>query len=70
MSENEHFCSFETKSVMSECHDCDVPCPLSPSHGFLHHAIGPFNNATRSLTITVLEPYTVFEILFDLDYAG
>jgi len=23
----------------------DVPCPSSPSHGFLHHIIGPLNNA-------------------------
>jgi len=24
----------------------DVPCPSSPSHGFLHHTIGPPKNAT------------------------
>jgi hypothetical protein len=23
----------------------DVPCPSSPSHGFLHHIIVPLNNA-------------------------
>jgi hypothetical protein len=23
----------------------DVPCPSSPSHGFLHHTIGTLNNA-------------------------
>jgi hypothetical protein len=23
----------------------DVPCPSSPSHGFLHHIIGTLNNA-------------------------
>jgi hypothetical protein len=22
----------------------DVPCPSSPTHGFLHHIIGPLNN--------------------------
>jgi hypothetical protein len=25
----------------------DVPCPSSPSHGFLHHIIGPLNNGIR-----------------------
>jgi hypothetical protein len=24
----------------------DVPCPSSPSHGFLHHTTGTLNNAT------------------------
>jgi hypothetical protein len=24
----------------------DVPCPFSPSHGFLHHTIGTLNNAS------------------------
>jgi hypothetical protein len=33
----------------------DVPCPSSPSHGFLHHTIGILNYATRFHTITDLE---------------
>jgi hypothetical protein len=36
----------------------DVPCPSSPSHGFLHHTIKIRNNATGFLTITVLEMLT------------
>ncbi len=32
----------------------DVPCPSSPSHGFLHHIIGKLKNAQSLLAITVL----------------
>jgi len=37
----------------------DVPCPSSPSHGFLHHTIETLNKVTRFLTITVLEMLTI-----------
>jgi hypothetical protein len=36
----------------------DVPCPLGPSHGFLHHSIGTLNNATSVPAIAVLEILT------------
>ena len=34
----------------------DVPCPSSPSHGFLHHTIETLNNAmcVRALTVLVM----------------
>ncbi|MGB3862116.1 MAG: hypothetical protein WA915_08515 [Candidatus Aminicenantaceae bacterium] len=36
----------------------DVPCPSSPSHGFLHHTIGTLNNAMCIHAITVLGMFT------------
>jgi len=33
----------------------DVPCPSSPSHGFLHHTIGTQNSAIYVHTITDME---------------
>ena len=30
--------------LLSHLPQGDVPCPLSPSHGFLHHTIGTLNN--------------------------
>ncbi|MGB6340377.1 MAG: hypothetical protein WBF32_11445, partial [Candidatus Aminicenantaceae bacterium] len=32
----------------------DVPCPVSPSHGLLHHTIGTLNNALSIHAITDL----------------
>jgi hypothetical protein len=37
----------------------DVPCPSSPSYGFLHHTMGSLRNAWNLLAITVLEMLTV-----------
>jgi len=43
----------------------DVPCPSSPSHGFLHHTIGTLNNALWIHTITVLGIRIVFYTFLD-----
>ncbi|MGD9345274.1 MAG: hypothetical protein PVH84_05390 [Candidatus Aminicenantes bacterium] len=42
----------------------DVPCPLSPSHGCLHHTIGILNNGTHPLAITVEEMLSMDPKLF------
>jgi hypothetical protein len=37
----------------------DIPCPSSPTHGFLHHTIGTLNNAIRIPAITVFGMLTI-----------
>jgi hypothetical protein len=37
----------------------DVPCPSSPSHGFLNHTIGTLNNAMGFHAITDLVMFTL-----------
>jgi hypothetical protein len=46
----------------------DMPCPSSPSHGFLHHTIGALNNATRAHAITDLEMLAFVEQSIDIFY--
>ncbi len=41
-------------SLTSPLGRCTMPA-WSPSHGFLHHTIGPHNNATCLQTITDLD---------------
>jgi len=41
----------------------DVPCPSSPTHGFLHHTIGSLNSARQLHAITVLEMLQVVQLL-------
>jgi len=36
----------------------DVPCPFSPSHGFLHHPIGTLNSAICFHVITEIRILT------------